>query len=310
MKLAAFPKAYIEQISSGALPLPEWIAMGASLDVEGLELYEHFLASLEPFYLDDVRALLDSHGLAMPMLCCSPDFTHPGAAERAGAIRRHVELIRTAGHLGGAGATCRVLSGQRHPGVSRTDGVRWVLEAFDELLPVARDLDVVLAMENHYKDGRWRYAEFAQRRDVFLEILSAVEDRTHFGVQFDPSNALVAGDDPVDFLRTVADRVVTMQASDRALAPGATLDMLRQADGTVGYSPLLQHGVVGRGLNDYDAIFDVLREAGYDGWISIEDGVSGMGEMAESLAFLRQKIAQRPPADQPLTQDPAAGVRR
>jgi sugar phosphate isomerase/epimerase len=77
MKLAAFPKAFVDDISSGAMPLTECIDLGASLDVEGLELYEHFLASFEPAYLDGVGEQLRAHGLAMSMLCCSPDFTHP-----------------------------------------------------------------------------------------------------------------------------------------------------------------------------------------------------------------------------------------
>ena len=78
-----------------------------------------------------------------------------------------------------------------------------------------------------------------------------------------------------------------MHASDRYLAEGASLEDLRQADGTLGYSSKLRHGVTGRGLNDYDAIFDILAGRGYRGWVSIEDGMNGMDEMAQSLAFLR-----------------------
>ena len=89
----------------------------------------------------------------------------------------------------------------------------------------------------------------------------------------------------------MADRVVSMHASDRYLLPGATLEDLRQSDGTLGYSPRLRHGVTGKGLNDYDAIFRILAEHRYCGWISIEDGMNGMDEMAESLAFLRRMIA-------------------
>lgn len=149
-------------------------------------------------------------------------------------------------------------------------------------------------MENHYKDGNWRYPEFAQRPEIFRHIVDAVQDHDHFGVQFDPSNAIVAGADPVDFLRTVADRVVSMQASDRYLEDGHSLAEMREADGTLGYSPHLKHGVVGRGLNDYDEIFRILRAVGYDGWISIEDGLNGLEEMAESVRFLRAKISQYP----------------
>ena len=56
-------------------------------------------------------------------------------------------------------------------------------------------------LENHYKDGFWKYPEFAQKMDVFLELLAAIPDRDHFGVQYDPSNAIVAGDDPIALLR-------------------------------------------------------------------------------------------------------------
>ena len=111
-------------------------------------------------------------------------------------------------------------------------------------------------------------------------------------MQYDPSNAIVAGDDPIELLQAVADRVVSMHASDRYLADGATLDDLRQTDGTLGYSPNLRHGVTGKGLNDYDAIFRILAEHNYRGWVSIEDGMNGMDEMAESLAFLRRMTAK------------------
>ena len=55
--------------------------------------------------------------------------------------------------------------------------------------------------------------------------------------------------------------------------------------------PNLRHGVTGKGLNDYHAIFRILAEHQYRGWISIEDGMNGMDEMAESLAFLRRMSA-------------------
>ena len=90
--------------------------------------------------------------------------------------------------------------------------------------------------------------------------------------------------------RAVDFGAVSMHASDRYLVPGVSLDELRQSDGTLGYSPSLLHGVTGKGLNDYTAIFRILAKHGYAGWISIEDGMNGMGEMAESLAFLRKMI--------------------
>jgi sugar phosphate isomerase/epimerase len=172
-------------------------------------------------------------------------------------------------------AVCRILTGQRYPEVSWEQGREWVLSAFHELIPLAREHDVVLGLENHYKDGFWKYPEFAQAMDRFVWIVNAVEERTYFGVQYDPSNAIVAGDDPIELLRAVAPRVVSMHASDRYWE-----------DGT------LTHGVTGQGLNDYPAIFRILAEQKYSGWISIEDGMNGMEDMAQSLKFLRTMTAK------------------
>jgi sugar phosphate isomerase/epimerase len=150
--------------------------------------------------------------------------------------------------------------------------------------------DVVLGLENHYKDGYWLYPEFAQKMDVFLDLLNRIPASPYFGVQYDPSNAVVAGDDPVELLRHVAPRVVSMHASDRYLVPGTTVEQLKAAEGTAGYTELLKHGVTGRGANDYPAIFELLVGVQYSGWISIEDGMNGMEEMAQSLAFLRSMV--------------------
>ena len=272
------------------MSLFQWIELAQQLDAEGLELYEGFFESLDRSYLQRVREAIQAAGFEMPMLCCSPDFTNPDPDSRQQAIAHEVKLIEVTAWLGGG--WCRVLSGQRYPQVSSEQGIEWVLEAYQQLLPVAREYNVVLAMENHYKDGFWQYPEFAQKKEIFLAIVNAIEDREFFGVQYDPSNAIVAGDDPIELLELVKDRVVTMHASDRYLAEGVTLAELRQSDGTLGYSPHLRHGVVGQGLNDYDAIFRILAGVGYTGWVSIEDGMHGMAEMQQSIDFLKRMRAK------------------
>ncbi|MCL4506751.1 MAG: sugar phosphate isomerase/epimerase [Chloroflexi bacterium] len=289
MKISAFPKCYIDDIAlHRTMTLFDWITMAGALGAEGLEMYDGFLTSLDNDYLDTIGDALSRAGFAMPMLCCSPDFTNPDPDGRKRALEREIELIRVTRRLGGPRAACRVLSGQRYPQVSMAQGVEWVIDAITQLLPVAHEYDIVLAMENHYKDGFWKYPEFAQKQDVFLKIVDAIPDRTHFGVQYDPSNAIVAGDDPIALLREVADRVVTVHASDRYLAEGTSLADLKQSDGTLGYSPNLRHGVTGKGLNDYDTIFSILSGVGYTGWVSIEDGMNGMDEMRESIEFLKK----------------------
>jgi sugar phosphate isomerase/epimerase len=288
MRIAVFPKGQLDALTvQRSMTVFEWIEQASVLPADGLELYSGMLWQDDDGYVDDIGGALADAGFEMPMLCASPDFAHPDAEVRKREVDREAAVMRVTARLGGPRSYTRVLSGQGHPGVETEQGLDWAAEAITGLLPLARELDLTLALENHYKAGEWRYPELAQRRSAFLGLLGRIDDREHFGVQFDPSNAIVAGDDPVDLLETVIDRVVSMQASDRSLAPGATLDALRAADGTIGYSPALQHGVLGEGLNDYPRIFTVLSEAGYDGWISIEDGVNGMGDLVASVEFLR-----------------------
>lgn len=293
VKLAAFPKCYLDQIAGArSMSVFDWIEQAKVLDADGLEMYEGFFTSLDNVYIDQVGAAISEAGFEMPMLCCSPDFTNPELDGRKWAIEHQVKMIYVTRRLGGGGAICRVLTGQRYPEVSRSQGIEWVVECLNDLIPVAKERNIILGLENHYKDGFWKYPEFAQKKDVFMEVLKAVPEREHFGVQYDPSNALVAGDDPIELLREVADRVVSVHASDRYLEDGTTLAELKQSDGTIGYSPNLRHGVTGQGLNDYEAIFSILKDACYDGWISIEDGMNGMEEMGESLKFLRRMVSK------------------
>jgi sugar phosphate isomerase/epimerase len=126
--------------------------------------------------------------------------------------------------------------------------------------------------------------------DVFVEIVDQINS-PWFGVNFDPSNTILAGEDPLVLLERVKHRVVSMHASDRYLKHGTLAD-LRKEESSVGYASRLSHGVIGRGMNDYDKIFATLASVGFDSWISIEDGVDGMDELRESVHFLRAKIDQ------------------
>src|SRR5712692_8431736 len=250
-RLSIFPKCYFDLLCRGEMDYVAWIHAAAAIGGEGLEHYDGFFRSVRASDVDSVVSAMAETGQISSMLCFSPDFTHPDAAERARQVERQHAAIDLAVRLGTR--FCRTLSGQRYPGLTRREGIARTVEGLCRSLEHADRRDVVLCLENHYKDGTWRYPEFAQPDDIFLEILERV-DSPRLGVQYDPSNALIGGYDPIRFLETVMPRVVTVHASDRHLADGATLDELRERDGTTGYSDALRHGEIGCGLIDYDAI--------------------------------------------------------
>ncbi|MBY0459015.1 MAG: sugar phosphate isomerase/epimerase, partial [Gemmataceae bacterium] len=144
LRLSAFPKCFLDAIAGErTMSVFEWVGMARALDCDGLEMYEGFFTSLDPGYLDSVRDAIAATGRAMPMLCCSPDFTNPDPDARKRAVEKEIEMVRVARRLGGPRTVCRVLSGQRYPGVSRQQGLEWVVECIHAVLPVARECDVV-----------------------------------------------------------------------------------------------------------------------------------------------------------------------
>lgn len=289
-KLAVFPKAFMNALcKDGSMKVSEWINIASQLDIDGLEWYAGFLEMQDEKNWKAFRQQVESNGKTIPMMCCSPDFTHPDASFRKREIAKQKRWIEMTGALGGK--YCRVLSGQRRPELTKDEGVKLAADCIENCLPLARSLDVTLILENHYKDDFWEYPEFAQQSEVFCKLVDSIHD-PNFGVNYDPSNAFLAGEDPLDLLEKVKHRVVTMHASDRFLKEGTIEDLRKEETGAAGYAKRLSHGEIGKGLNDYDAIFSILKEVGFNGWISIEDGVDGMDQLERSVVFVKRKIAE------------------
>jgi sugar phosphate isomerase/epimerase len=295
-KLAAFPKGFIKQLVAGQMSIYEWIKLADGLRVDGLEFYNNFADVKDPANWPKIRRAVEDTGMVIPMMCASPDFTIPDAALRKKEVEHEIKAIEMSAALGAK--YCRVLSGQRRKDITREEGMGYVVDSINACIPAAKDLGITLIIENHYKDDFWTEPEFAQMMDVFVDLVSRI-DSPYFGVNFDPSNAIAAGEEPLELLEKVKHKVLTMHASDRYLANGTIEDLRKAEGGSAGYVSFFKHGVIGKGLNDYDAIFKTLKDVGFDSWISIEDGVDGMEQMHESADFLREKIKKYWPNYQP-----------
>jgi sugar phosphate isomerase/epimerase len=289
-QLADFPKAYMNALcKDGTMKVSEWIDIAGNLDIDGIEWYAGFLEMENDANWKIFRRQVEDKGMVIPMMCCSPDFTHPDKSFRDIEIAKQKHWIDMTYALGGK--YCRVLSGQKRPELSIDLGIQLAADCIHECLPYAQERDITLIIENHYKDDFWTYPEFAQKMDIFCALVDKI-NHPFFGVNYDPSNTYLAGEDPIELLNRVSHRVVTMHASDRYLKEGTLEDLRNEEGGAVGYAKRLSHGEIGKGLNDYDAIFSILKKEKFDGWISIEDGVDGIEQLERSVLFLRKKMKE------------------
>src|SRR5688572_22638709 len=122
-QLAAFPKAFMQALcKDGTMRLAEWIGLATKLDIDGLEWYAGFLEMADEANWPHFRRQVEDRGKVIPMLCCSPDFTHPDPVFREKEIAKQKGWIDMAQALGSS--FCRVLSGQRRPEVTREAGLK------------------------------------------------------------------------------------------------------------------------------------------------------------------------------------------
>jgi inosose dehydratase len=97
-----------------------------------------------------------------------------------------------------------------------------------------------------------------------------------------------AGDDVVQFCRDYADSIVSLHVKDidpQVLAEGVA----RSWD----YDAFSRHGIfveLGEGMVDFVDTFDVLRQAGYDGWVIVETDVTQKETPLQSAVISRKYL--------------------
>ncbi|MDQ3845510.1 MAG: sugar phosphate isomerase/epimerase, partial [Bacteroidota bacterium] len=122
-QLAAFPKAFMQALcKDGSMKVADWIRLAGKLDINGLEWYAGFIEMNDEKNWKLFRRMAEDTGKVIPMMCCSPDFTHPDKTFRKKEIEKEKRWIDMTFALGGN--YCRVLSGQRRPELSIEDGIK------------------------------------------------------------------------------------------------------------------------------------------------------------------------------------------
>lgn len=250
MKLSCLPVSLYPELSAGTRTLADWFRFAAELGLDGADVSVVHLQSREPAYLRTVRQQASAAGVQIAMLVTYADFTHPDAAERA----RQVEEIRAYCAVAAAlGASfMRVTAGQKHPSVQRAEGIEWAVAGLTACLDKAAASGVTLCYENHTKGYAWTYNDFSQPAEIFLEIVQRTAG-TGLRLLYDTANTLGTGDDPLDVLEQVKARVAVIHVND-----------IRRA----GY---FEPCLLGTGVAPVREIFTQLAQAGFDGWISVEE---------------------------------------
>jgi len=245
-----------------SLSVLAWAEMAADIGFDGIEMYEPYVKDWNAQDMERLANQIKKTGLEISMLTSYADFASPDAsvrAEQTAHLQKAVDmadLFRT--HI------VRITAGNWIEGIAEEDILKNIAEGLRGCLDYAESKSVFLALENHPVVG-------TRNRD-FLRILELVNDG-RLRVNLDTSNQMVGGDNAVELVKQIVDRVVHVHASDR------------RAD--------LHHCIEGTGEVDFPAIFAVLQSAGYGGWISLEAAGQDAHKLLQELDYIRKTWEER-----------------
>lgn len=256
MQMSCLPVSLYADISAGRRTLADWFRFAAELGLDGADISVAHLPGRDGASLAPIRRQAEDAGVVIPMMVTYTDFTHPDPAIRAGQTDELRACIEAATHLGVS--YLRVTAGQKHPGVQRAEGIAWASAGLTACVADATAAGVTLCYENHTIGYGWTERDFSLPSDIFLEIVQHTEGSSaeDSGLQllFDTANNLVNGEEPLPVLEAVIDRIAVLHAAD----------MARKG--------VFEPTVVGTGVSPLAAIFRRLRQHGFDGWLSVEEG--------------------------------------
>ena len=255
--------------------IQECVRFAAEMGFDGVDVL-HVQMAKEPSnaYLQDIKRTALIHGVDLCNLSTHQGFVTPDKEKRQRNIDHTIECIELAYKLGipcirvntGTWGTSKNFDDlMAHRGIEQPlegytdeDAYPWVIESLEKCLPAAEKCGVLMGLENHW--GLGRTPEGVSR------IVNAV-DSPWLQVLLDTGNFL---EDPYDKLEMLAPQTVFMQA--KTYYGGGlwyTLDL------------------------DYDRIGQIMKKAGYPGYISLEfEGKEDWKTaIPKSLAVLRKAFS-------------------
>lgn len=224
-------------------------------------------------------------GLAIPSYCIGAELLVPPDQQRQtiAQLKREVDI---ASELG-----CRSLRHDVTRGFGAYENFRGprtfaaalkvAVPAIREVADYAQRAGIKSSLENH-----GFYMQAAQRIETLLKAV----DHPNFGLTLDMGNFLCVNDDPVKAVARLAKYAVIAHAKDFHVRPKKTLPLPGWF--ATPTSIALRGAMVGHGAIDVPRQLQLLKRAGYDGYLSLEfEGIEEpLYAVSVGIAFLREKL--------------------
>ena len=265
---SCLPVCLFPKIITGEMSVGEWARAARDMGFNAIDMSILFVPQRTPSSIGKLRRDLKESGMPVAMMTTYPDFTQPDPILRSHQLAHAISDIAVASEL--EVRYLRITAGQMHQGLPDSEGVKFATECIAECCEYASRWGVGLLLENHSKPGAWEYPDFDFNTGRFLQLIDALAGLP-VSINFDTANTYALGDDAVALFRKVYPRVASIHVND--IRDCQALEFVGIGDGT---APIRQ-------------VFEVAKEKGYDGLMSIEEvGREGLTGIRRSLERSRE----------------------
>ena len=251
------------------LPVQEAIRVAAEAGYEGIDISAetggppylplpppHLTPEADPSLRQEVRQCAEQAGIPIVALSAHNSLIDPRPEKR----RANIDYVKGALQLASDLGARYVVIGAGKKEFYGWESVYWdrLIQALRELLPVAESLGVTVAAEAASQPGVLIYGTSGVHRLLSYDGLDSL------GVLFDSAHFHIRGEDVARAFATFSDRIVHIHLKDAR-----------------GRQENFECPPLGMGDVDFKGLLSAVREAGYQGFLSVEDESPGWGYEVE-----------------------------
>ncbi len=271
MKIAVSSYSFSQAMGDGRMVMTDVIPKAKQMGFEGVEIVRGGQSDAEMRALaKELKAQSEGEGLPIIAYMTGADFIKCGLDAEVERLKRESEIAALMGaprmrhdSTSGADAEGRVYTVD--------EALKTVTEGYRRVTEFAAGLGVHTMIENH---GRFFQASARVKR-----LIDSVA-HPNFGWLVDMGNFLCVDEQPVDALKTAAGYAVHAHAKDFHFKRKGEYIPPQGWFETAGGN-YLRGAIIGHGIVNVPECLRMLREAGYDSWLSVE--FEGMEDCIKAL---------------------------
>lgn len=277
MKLSITIVSFGRYFGQGKIDIKGFINYCGNLGIEGVDLGYYWKNEEE---IKKVPRWLKENNLNLGCYIVSNDFALPNEKDRQKEVEKVKRSIDIAVKL--RAGIVRVFGGNIKEGITYDTAKEWIIDSLRQVASYAAERNVILALENH--------GQLCAKSSQIIDILNSV-DSLSLRVNIDIANFLCVDEDPLEAITKLSPYMIYAHVKDVK----EVNEKYKDRDVIISSGGKRYIGsIAGEGIIDIGGVFKKIKEANYNGYLSLEyeaEEDSGIG-VKRSIANIKKILKE------------------